>query len=111
MDILILMLPILIIVAFYYAIYKAIKYIFSDLLNVYFSKKHQYEKPEDTSTETEFYKTAADIESHLKNEQTPTQKASTKKPFTQADFERWKQDKGGFIDLDAPIILPWQRTA
>lgn len=38
-------------------------------------------------------------------------KEDTKKPFTQADFERWKQDKGGFIDLDAPIRLPWRRTA
>ena len=99
----------LIIVAFYYAIYKAIKYIFSDLLDVYFSKKHQYEKPEDASVETEFYKTAVDIESHLKNEQ-------TSKPLTQQSFEKWKaekrkRDQGGFVDLDAPIRLPWRRTA
>lgn len=38
-------------------------------------------------------------------------KGDTKKPFTQADFERWKQDNGGFVDLDAPVRLPWQRTA
>lgn len=32
------------------------------------------------------------------------------KPFTQADFERWKQDKGGFIDLDAPVRLHWRKA-
>lgn len=26
-------------------------------------------------------------------------KKDTKKPFTQADFERWKQDQSGFVDL------------
>lgn len=41
----------------------------------------------------------------------PPTAQTNKKPFTQADFDRWKQDKGGFIDLDAPIILPWQKTA
>lgn len=26
------------------------------------------------------------------------------------NIERWKQDKGGFIDLDAKISLPWRRA-
>lgn len=47
----------------------------------------------------------------LKGQPKTTHTDASKKPFTQADFERWKQDKGGFIDLDAPIILPWRKTA
>ena len=37
-------------------------------------------------------------------------KDDAKKPFTQADFERWKQNKGGFIDLDAEVSLPWRKA-
>lgn len=47
----------------------------------------------------------------LKGQEKTTQTDTSKKPFTQADFEHWKQNKGGFIDLDAPVILPWRRTA
>ena len=47
----------------------------------------------------------------LKGQEKTVQTDASKKPFTQADFERWKQNKGGFVDLDAPIILPWRRTA
>lgn len=37
------------------------------------------------------------------------------KPLTQQSFEEWKaekkkRDQGGFLDLDAPIILPWRRA-
>lgn len=111
-----LILSVLIIAGIYYLIYKAIRYIFSDLLDVYFSKKQQYEQSKDTKAEMEFYKTAADIENHLKNEQTSTKKTTTKKPFTQADFERWKaakeklKDQGGFVDLDELGKLFRRRT-
>lgn len=46
-----------------------------------------------------------------KNQQKAANMDTSKKPFTQADFERWKQDKGGFVNLDAPVRLPWRRTA
>lgn len=35
-----------------------------------------------------------------KNQQKTANIGTAKKPFTQADFERWKQEKGGFVDLD-----------
>lgn len=45
----------------------------------------------------------------------------SQRPITQDDIQddyaKWKaarekaKDQGGFVDLDAPIILPWQRTA
>lgn len=81
-----LILSALIIVGFYYAIYKIIRYIFADLLDIYYSKKHQYEQPKDNSAETEFYKTVADIEKHL-------------------------NDQGGFVDLgELGKLFRW-RTA
>lgn len=45
----------------------------------------------------------------------PTRK-EPKEPLTQQSFEEWKaekrkRDQGGFVDLDAPVRLPWRRTA
>ena len=113
-----LILSMLIIAGIYYLIYKAIRYIFSDLLDVYFSKKQQYEQSKEARAETEFYKTAADIENHLNSQNKSGQQTASKKPFTQADFERWKaakeefKNQSGFMDLgELGKLFSRRRTA
>ena len=88
-----LILSTLIIAGTYFLIYKAIRYIFTDLLDIYFSKKHQYEQPQKSSAETEFYKTATDIEDHLNKEKYNQEPRQVFHHLTQAEFEKWKAER------------------
>nr|WP_325299095.1 hypothetical protein [uncultured Dysosmobacter sp.] len=74
--------------------------------------EYQYKYNEYQKAKEEINEIGADLRTHEEYQEAATLET---KPFTQADFERWKaekrkRDQGGFVNLDAPVRLPWQRT-
>ena len=76
-----------------------------------FGKKIMHKNDE---RQRKYWKTKLEAESKYEQKEAETIRATTK-PLTQQSFEEWKaekrkRDQGGFVDLDAPIILPWRKT-
>lgn len=47
----------------------------------------------------------------IDNEHKPSPMSLTQQSFEEWKAEKQKRDQGGFVDLDAPVRLPWRRIA
>lgn len=77
-----------------------------------FGKKIMHKSNE---RQRKYWKTKLEAERKYERKENEIFQSATK-PLTQQSFEEWKAEKqkrnqGGFVDLNAPIILPWRRTA